>query len=509
MNKHWLLAGLMMMFLCAAAGAQQAPGPDNPADTILLDRARPAPEPPVPAEAPAPPATPEPKNSLEQNERRALGPVIRIGGDAEVRAGEMSREVIVIGGDAVIDGTVNGELIVISGKATINGKVNGETRIIFGSATVGPQAELRRQIVVLGGPLKTDPTAKISGQRVELGIGDNVPAITGVIDWLKYGLLMARPLPHQVGWAWVVAAAFLAIHGLVALLFPRKLEVCMDTIEKRPVGSFFTGLLTMVLFGPLIFLLIASVVGVIVVPFLLCGMLAAFVFGKASMYAFAGRQIGRQVQVGALQLPVAALVIGSAMFYLLYVVPVVGLIVWGMVSLVGLGSVTLAAETSLRRENREAHPAQPVQPLPGGGAAVAEGGAAVAGSSSAMDEALLPRVGFWRRFWAMALDALLFVFLLGMLGPVAVILWIAYHVAMWQWKGTTVGGIVMGIKVVREDGRPVSFAVALVRSLSSIFSLMALGIGFFWAGWTRDRQSWHDKIAGTIVVRVPKGMPLV
>ena len=83
------------------------------------------------------------------------------------------------------------------------------------------------------------------------------------------------------------------------------------------------------------------------------------------------------------------------------------------------------------------------------------------------------------------------------------------HVGMWAWKGTTIGGIVMGIKVVRLNGAPVDFSVALVRSLSSFFSAVVLFLGFFWTGWDREKQSWHDKIAGTIVVRVPKGMSLI
>jgi len=80
---------------------------------------------------------------------------------------------------------------------------------------------------------------------------------------------------------------------------------------------------------------------------------------------------------------------------------------------------------------------------------------------------------------------------------------------MWTWKGTTIGGIVMGIKVVRTDGRDVDFAVALVRSIASVFSALVFGLGFFWAGWSRDKQSWHDKIAGTIIVRVPREMALI
>ncbi len=121
----------------------------------------------------------------------------------------------------------------------------------------------------------------------------------------------------------------------------------------------------------------------------------------------------------------------------------------------------------------------------------------------------MPRVGFWRRFWATVLDFLLLCMIIHLTGGYFLLVWAAYFVAMWTWKGTTIGGIVMGIKIVRTDGQPINFAVALVRCLSSFFSAFALFLGFFWAGWDRERQAWHDKIAGTYVVRVPKGVSLI
>jgi uncharacterized RDD family membrane protein YckC len=36
-----------------------------------------------------------------------------------------------------------------------------------------------------------------------------------------------------------------------------------------------------------------------------------------------------------------------------------------------------------------------------------------------------------------------------------------------------------------------------------------LFLGFFWAGWTREKTAWHDLIAGTVIVRMPRGIPLL
>ena len=76
-------------------------------------------------------------------------------------------------------------------------------------------------------------------------------------------------------------------------------------------------------------------------------------------------------------------------------------------------------------------------------------------------------------------------------------------------KGATIGGIVFDLQVVRVDGRPLDWATAIVRALSCFLSLFIFGLGFIWIAVDHERQAWHDKIAGTVVVRLPKGVSLV
>jgi uncharacterized RDD family membrane protein YckC len=84
--------------------------------------------------------------------------------------------------------------------------------------------------------------------------------------------------------------------------------------------------------------------------------------------------------------------------------------------------------------------------------------------------------------------------------PISPLIFIAYEV-YFIWKyGATFGKKMMKIKVVNTNYQPVSFKQALIREsigkfLSGIFSL-----GYFWALWDKDRQTWHDKLAKTYVV---------
>ena len=97
--------------------------------------------------------------------------------------------------------------------------------------------------------------------------------------------------------------------------------------------------------------------------------------------------------------------------------------------------------------------------------------------------------------------------LLHPLGHVHLLLLAAYGAVMWKTRGSTVGGIVFDLRVVRLDGRDIDWETALVRALGCFLSLVAVGLGFIWIAFDPGRQAWHDKIAGTAVVRAPKYAP--
>ena len=120
-----------------------------------------------------------------------------------------------------------------------------------------------------------------------------------------------------------------------------------------------------------------------------------------------------------------------------------------------------------------------------------------------------PKASFWERLGASFLDIILVSIAGAVVHPIWPLVALAYFSALWAWRGTTVGGIVVGLKVVRVDGKPLTFPVALVRSLAAAFSVVVLFLGYLWIAWDSEKQGWHDKIAGTVVLRLPRGTPLV
>ena len=69
--------------------------------------------------------------------------------------------------------------------------------------------------------------------------------------------------------------------------------------------------------------------------------------------------------------------------------------------------------------------------------------------------------------------------------------------------GQTWGRRIVGNKVIRVDNGDVpGIGRALGRELFAwIISANILYLGYLWMIWDKDRQTWHDKVAGTIVVR--------
>jgi uncharacterized RDD family membrane protein YckC len=91
-------------------------------------------------------------------------------------------------------------------------------------------------------------------------------------------------------------------------------------------------------------------------------------------------------------------------------------------------------------------------------------------------------------------------------GTVLPLLVAAYAVAFWRIFGQTPGKWLMGLKVVRVGGGPVSLGRAALRFIGYLLSAVPFYAGFLWV-LGPDRRGWHDRIAGTEVVYV-RGRPV-
>ena len=68
-------------------------------------------------------------------------------------------------------------------------------------------------------------------------------------------------------------------------------------------------------------------------------------------------------------------------------------------------------------------------------------------------------------------------------------------------SGQTLGKKAMNIRVIDfNGGGPIGFSRAFVRYLGHYVSFFACLLGYFWMLWDAEKQTWHDKFSGAVVV---------
>ena len=145
--------------------------------------------------------------------------------------------------------------------------------------------------------------------------------------------------------------------------------------------------------------------------------------------------------------------------------------------------------------------------------------------------------GFWRRAMAFFIDKIilfftsLFILFIGVLSLtlgfmshyrdmlperfeeltiifVAVYLFTTISISMFYFtyfhgaSGQTPGKMIFGLKVIQSSGEQMTFGLAFLRWVGYIISAFVFYLGFIWIAFDKRKQGWHDKIAGTVVIRV-------
>ena len=141
-------------------------------------------------------------------------------------------------------------------------------------------------------------------------------------------------------------------------------------------------------------------------------------------------------------------------------------------------------------------------------------------------------VGFWARFLAFIVDSIWASIIVGLivgaiygpqtldvqtatveelqrmmtdavpqLGLQIVLVGVAF-VLFWMFRSATPGKmIVSAIIVDAETLKAPSTGQLIARYLSYYLSIVLFGLGFLWIAFDPRKQGWHDKIAGTVVVK--------
>ena len=485
--------------------------------------------------------------------------MVQFGSSAHLPAGEVARSVAAIFGDVLIDGesrneavavlgnnTVNGkvgnEVVAVLGDVTINGEVGHEVVAVMGSVFLGPEAVVHGNVRSIGGRIERAPGSVLKGDTHQV----DVPIVgaeigDGIKAWVHHCLRYLRPLAFadNLGWLWTIMLTALGFYCLLALMLPDVVRRSAETMETYPGMSLLSAVLAVVITPIAMILLSVTVVGPVVLGLML---FCIGLFGKVVFLAWLGRRV---TQPAGWQMPALAVLIGGLITLGIYLVPVLGFIFQKLTGFLGTGIVSYTIILAMK-QNAAVPPPAPSSSASGAAAGAkmntgTMGGSVISDSASTPRAAVadpaqtmsgggvppvppqmpaaaspvqlstLPRVGFWTRFAVTLIDMIALGIAVGILnlGDYFPLVATAYFIVLWSLRGTTLGGVVMGIKIVRLDDKPVDWAISMVRSLGAFLSLFVVGLGFVWVGWDPQRQSWHDKIAGTTIVKMPKGVSLV
>ena len=465
--------------------------------------------------------------------------VVRIGQKYELKQGETVHDIFSVLAPASIDGTVRGDVTVVLGTVTIGptAVIEGSLVVVGGNVTVQSGAAVRSDLIVIGGGLDAPPAFAPGRQHVAIGATAIADRLADAVPWITEGLLLGRPLVPRLTWVWMVVSIALVMSLLFALLFTDGVRTSADAIAAKPFTTFLVGMLVLLLTAPVTIVLVASVVGILVVPFALCALILAWMIGKVGVAVRLGDIMSGQTSPASRLQTVRSLLLGFAAVMVIYMVPVLGFLAWAVIGVTGLGAATLAFTSAYRRENparpkppKPAPTPPPTRPLDAGlapdsfssemppAAGLPDGTAAAMASAvpSATNLLAFPKASFLERAAAFFLDSIFILIICGALGLMdhdenaggVILVMLAYHIGFWAWKSTTFGGIVCQLRVIRLDGAPLRPVDALVRGIAGIFSLAVLGLGYLWILRDEERQAWHDKIAGTYVVSVPRNWPI-
>ncbi len=213
--------------------------------------------------------------------------------------------------------------------------VRGDLDIIFGSVTCEDGATIEGSVRTFFGQFDPHDGCSVGG-RVTDAFGSG--PIDAVVPWLAAPgddfVAQNRSFLKKLAWDVVVVFAF--------LLFPLRVRIALDRVEKHPGLCAAAGAGGLVAALPIAILLLVSILGIPLVPIEIAALFAALWIGHAAVALLIGRRFYELLRPHDTASPLGALVIGLVVVTAAQSLPIVGWAVTALVVLVGLGAAFLA-----------------------------------------------------------------------------------------------------------------------------------------------------------------------
>jgi hypothetical protein len=220
-------------------------------------------------------------------------------------------------------------------------EVRGDLVVVFGSASCAQGGLIDGNVRTYFGSFQQLDGCQIGGRVIDaFSAESNEDAVDSFVPWLAphdRGLDAVREnreLFVKLGWDVVVLFMF--------LLFPVRVRLALDRVERHPGLSAAAGTLALVAVLPIGVLLVLSLIGLPLIVVEFAAVLGGIWIGQAAVALLVGRRLYELLHPAGTPSPLVALVLGLVVVSAAQTLPVVGWAVTALVWLIGFGAALLA-----------------------------------------------------------------------------------------------------------------------------------------------------------------------
>ncbi|MCC6128761.1 MAG: hypothetical protein IT186_02435 [Acidobacteria bacterium] len=242
----------------------------------------------------------------------------------------------VLGAPVRIEGRLTGSLVAVQSTVFINGPVSGDVILFGGEIAFGREGVIEKDLLLIGAG-SSHATGRVRGRT--LGLAAMEAAFLSELETSP--LAGAAVSPLLIAFRLGLLGVWLLLGLAVLFMKPRALGRAADSLRTRPTSSTLLGLLAIfsgILASTLIFLWIPAQVSLVLIGLLAGMFVLAKAFGLAAVALLVGRLCTRGAPRGGLLFgDPAALSAGLLVLGAVSLLPLAGPVIWGFISVVGIG----------------------------------------------------------------------------------------------------------------------------------------------------------------------------
>lgn len=223
---------------------------------------------------------------------------------------------------------VTGNIVAFGGDASVSGIVGGDVVVFGGNVRLNSTADVRGDVIDFGGTVKRMPGSQVRGQVIS-GLPAAKTMMGGMTVIGHFGpIAFFLRLLGLLGW--------LVITAIIIYMFPQHQEFTARYLEVGLTKAFLLGLLALICIGPIAILLIVTIIGIPLIPFVVFFYIAAGIFGRVAVGLWFGGSLLTAANFTAPSVMTKALA-GSAVLCVLMWIPIAGPVLLALANIIGLG----------------------------------------------------------------------------------------------------------------------------------------------------------------------------